>query len=170
MGFHCECERASLATCALSSHPHYRYSILPMLIILVGCVILFRRTTSYFQISIMILQPYEDDWYLILRLSGWGARWRRSREVRGNGRSNLHAMEHECVSDATCQNIGSFLERANRAWGLLNWHWELMMASPWHRSRTAHLKACIFGVCKQCRWSHVRKLKVFLWGLKSAAH
>ena len=70
VGFHCECERASLATCALSSHPHYRYSILPMLIILVGCVILFRRTTSYFQISIMILQPYEDDWYLILRLSG----------------------------------------------------------------------------------------------------
>ena len=107
---------ASLATCAWSSHLHCIYSIMPMLINLVGCIILSRRRTSHFQISIMILQPYEDDWYLILCMSEWGTRWRGSREVRGNGRSNLHAMEHEWVSDATCQNIGRLHSRDDRFW------------------------------------------------------
>ena len=36
---------------------------LPILIILVGCVILSQTTTSHFQKSIMILQPYEDEWF-----------------------------------------------------------------------------------------------------------
>ena len=64
----------------------------------------------------------------------------------------------------------SFLERANRAWGLLNWHWEWMMVSPWHRSRIAHSKACIFGVQTMQMISCTYMISFIMWGLRSPAH
>ena len=36
--------------------------------------------------------------------------------MTGDGRSNLHALEHECVSDATCQNIGRLHSLEDRFW------------------------------------------------------
>ena len=128
---------ASFATCALSSdnqHGHNRISALHIF----GYAHADYPGRLHYLVSKKD-EPLPDKYYdtSALRrrlvsnfaLAGWGTRWRGSREVRGNGRSNLHAMEHGWVLSKYRTDTfswWSFLERAKsrlRFEDIRNWWW-----------------------------------------------
>ena len=154
---------ASFATCALSSdnqHGHYRISALHIF----GYAHADYPGRLHYLVSKKdepLPDKYHDTSALRRRLvSNFALGWMRNKVERKPGSERKWKVQSTCYGAwmslrrylskyrTATFSWWSFLERANRAWGLLNWHWELMMASPWHRSRTAHSKACIFGGCK----------------------